>query len=351
MYMQFLFFFLVGLWFLIRFVKNPSGGNLVVLTAAHVLLLYTHFLSFVVVLLEVLVYYGAYLQQKNRGVEEFPFKARFDLSRFGLFLIILTASYIPWMRVFVGQVQYLLTFVLKEKFLLKFGFDGFYYFFAGAVITFILGLWALYTIFCSENKPSQLLKLPNINIPSWLFILSFVLFLIFNWKNADYYFGNVTYIRYLIFFVPLLHIFLAAQMMKLPRKWFVALFVVYIVVTSSILVEYYRVDGKEQWREAAAYMQDTVGDDVLLFHTSGHTWWAFNYYFNGNVTQVRLKYDEPLDSLYDGLRGKEYAYLILSHNFRQPTFFNELLDQQYEVVDKKEFIGVTIYKYNVGQDK
>ena len=357
MYMQFMFFFLLGLWFLIRFVKNPSGGNLVVLTTAHVLLLHTHFLSFVVILLEVALYLILYYIFSKRNIdllqERFGFASHFSLRRFGYFLGVVALSYVLWIPIFINQVQYLLTFVLKEKFELKFGFDGFYALLAAAVVfnLVIIPLWWREIISHERSFQNVRTFLSCIKIPSWMFAVFFLIFLWFNWKNAEYYFGNVTYIRYLIFLVPLLHIFLGLQMMKLERRWFVVLLLVYIVVTSSIMINYYSVDAKEQWREAAGYVQENVGNDVLLFHTSGHTWWAFNYYFDGNVTQVRLKYGEPLNPLYEGLRGKEYAYLILSHNFRQPTFFNDLLDKQYKVVEKKEFIGITIYKYSVGQKK
>jgi uncharacterized membrane protein len=354
MYAQFILFFLLSILFFVRFLQKAKfNSNLIGLTLFNILMLHTHFLSFVVIFLEIVIYYFFYLLKKGQKIDLFKalFKknAKYDLSKFNLFLVILFLSYVPWLQIFYTQIQHLVFYQFPLKFNEKLGLDGFYYFFILAILIMFAGLYYLY--YLTKNK-SSLQKLQGLfgkfKLKNSYFVLIFLGWIVVNLIFHQHFFNNLFYIRYLLFIFPLAYVFFAKRLLKLKKVSMIILLIVYLIASSFILFQYYEIDGKEQWREAAEYIEQDAGvNDILLFHRSGHPWWAFNYYYSGNLEQVRMDMDEDIWMLQKA-EGHEHAYLILSHNYRTKELFKEEMDERYKLINTLELNGIKLYKYEVG---
>ncbi len=407
MYMQFLFFFIAGLWLLLRFAKYGRLRDLLLMALVNALMLHTHFLSFVVLPAEIVLYFWLSVTWQRQKVDVlhalFGWKSKLRPLMFAASLLLLLLAYLPWLPILLSQLRRLLGFVLREKFFLRFGFDWFYAAFAGALVfgmaILILGFWIAYDkrAFRAAARLIKSAKMPPMQDTGGLqrtrqkqkslqlafFVALMLAFIGYNLLFHEKYFGNVTIIRYSIFLIPLLHIALARRMFALPRRLFAAMLILYLAASAIILSQYYNIDGKEQWREAAEYVQSLAGpQDVLFFHRAGHTWWAFNYYYLGSDYSLwenylgtkppimqpfpepqplsqpqpfprQVKLHTPADVALLDLEtaGKEQAFLILSHNFRTKDFFKEEMDRRYTLLGTKEFKGIKIYQYLIEDNR
>lgn len=353
MYAQFIFFFLVVFLFLVMFLRKPSWLNGVLLAIANIGLLHTHILSVPIIAIEVFLYVLAYILFKKHGEDIFFLffkkKAHYDLSRFLLTMSFVAFSYFFWLPVFYYQFHRLFLDMLPLKFNQKFGFDGFYMVMLIAVIGVAAAVSACF--YFSSNKRLYLQVknfLARLSFSKAFFVIIFVVWLGVNLFYHRHFFGNLFYVRYLLFLFPFWHIIMARKLFTMPRRAFCLLLILYLAVTSFVLFQYYSLDGKEQWREASEYVTKEAGvNDVLLFHTVGHTHWSFNYYYSGLVPQVKLKSKNDVMKISSALEGKEQAFLILSHNYETKEYFKEVMDRQYWLVESKEFIGVKVYRYRV----
>ncbi len=354
MYSMLIFFFLLSLLFLLRFAEKPTLLNSLAFVLSGALMIYTQVLGLVIIFAEMIAYYFlSYIQLKhNCDLLNALFKrikSKFNPRRFSYAVLGLFLLYLPWLPNTFAQFQFLFLGTLRRKFLLKFGFDGFLWVFAAAIIISLIILIVMALI---ARKKEVVLKLEHffsrMNIPAGLFVVLFISFLGFNLFCHQHYFATITYVRYSIFLFLLMHLFLAKNLFALPRKAFILLLILFLVVSSLILFDYYKVDSKEQWREAAQYItEDARGNDIILFHRAGHTWWAFNYYYRGNLQQEKIETVEDFDAALDKIESRDNAYLVLSHNYQTKNYFKEEMDEKFKLLDFREFIGIKIYKYEI----
>ena len=340
------------LLFLVKFLKKPSWWNGIWLAIANMGMLHTHILSIPIIAGEVFLYLLAYIVYTRQNEDLFFFlykkKAEFDLLKLVLVLSIVIFSYLVWLPVFYFQFHRLFLDMLPLKFAQKFGFDGFYAVMLAA-IAMVVGAVSVLLYFAGSNKVYVRIKnyLLGLKFPLSLFVVVFLGWLVLNLFYHEHFFGNLFYVRYLLFLFPLWYIIAARKLYGL-RRGFGLLLVLYLLVSMAVLHSYYTIDGKEQWREVVAYVEEEAEEnDVLLFHTAGHTHWAFNYYYEGLLPQVKLKSKNDAVKISSAVLDKEYAFLILSHNYETKEYFKEVMDRDYHLVESKVFVGVKVYKYKV----
>ena len=357
MYAQFIFLLLGVLWSYACFLKKPSWSSLFWLSVCSGLLLHTHILSVVVLVPLIFLYFFSYLLQKHQEINFWgwllpQFKVNYNLKQFWGYVGSLLLWYLPWMPVFFYQFQRLFLDMLPSKFMEKFGFNGFYPLMilaAFLVLTLVSGLF--YIVKKTKFRPF-FRKIFALRIPSALGVGIFLMYLMINVLFYRFLLGNVPYVRYLLFLLPLFYLWMAYTLDNLnSKKWFMALLVLYLLATSFILIQYYSTNGKEEWREVAAYVSETVGhNDILLFNNGGHTRQAFNYYYPKDTLKIRLDVPEDMTLLRKNVPGHTFAYLIMSHNFKTGDLFKNEMDGKYQLVDSREFIGIKMYKYLLGKD-
>jgi hypothetical protein len=105
-------------------------------------------------------------------------------------------------------------------------------------------------------------------------------------------FGPIYHDRYMISASPAFYIILAFLITKLGRvvPELITLGLVVIVITPGLL-EFYMNPVREQWREAAKYVEDnSTIDDVIIFADSGkdQNRGTFNWYYKGDLLECGI---------------------------------------------------------------
>ncbi|GEM_PF-3143573 len=353
MYAQLVFFILASVYTFILFLEEPKTKQLVWYAISTALMLHTHILSFIILFLEILTYFTTFYLFKKQKIflleRLFNLNIIYDFKQFISAFLVILLFYLPWFPYFYFQFKRLFLDMLPLKFAEKFGFNGFY---PLAILFLVIGILAIYWIFWILSDHKRTLKvqhfLKKIHKSSALLIILFISWLIINFIFRKHFFGTLFYIRYTLFLYPFVYIYLARRLLNFRAVWFYALMFLYLISTSFILYDYYQVDGKEQWREAAQFIeQEAKVNDILIFHTGGHTWWSFSYYYHGNQTQLRLNKESEFEKIPPALVGKQHAFLILSHNYQTKDFFPKQMEQHYSSEQTYPLIGIIIYKYKI----
>ncbi|MDP3698762.1 MAG: glycosyltransferase family 39 protein [Nanoarchaeota archaeon] len=355
MYSMFAAFFLLSLLSFIAFMKKPSVLNTLFFSVSVALLLYTHIIS-LAILAGYIVFYstGYFFKQKKKDTVSPFFQRQIFSPKFFLALLMVFLLFLPWLNILAFYQLPLLYKSLGGKLIEKLGFDLLP---LAVVVAAFLGLFyfiTLYLVMADKINLNILIGhlkriftyFSNQKIIS-LLLLSFIMMDLI-WSR--YFFSSVHIIRFGFFLLPLGYILLSRILLRIKQNSLATGFFILIVISASAeLYTYYDIDSKEQFHEAAEYIEShATSADVLFLHRATIAKLCFDYYYSGNVEEVRLITPGEDDYLLiERASEKRDAYLILSHNFHTKDYFKLRLDSLYELKEERKFIGVTIYKYEV----
>jgi hypothetical protein len=115
---------------------------------------------------------------------------------------------------------------------------------------------------------------------------------------------------------------------------------------------YYGEVQKEQWREAASYMDSNAKPEDLILFNAGYSQRPFNYYskrsdlikesFPPGIIKSDRKATEELSSL---TKGYGRIWLILSHSHDYRGLSAEALGKIYRLAHQRDFKGIRIYLF------
>lgn len=174
--------------------------------------------------------------------------------------------------------------------------------------------------------------------------------------------------RYVISASPAFYLLVALVIVTLGRVIPVAASVgALLAIMLPGLLNYYAEPTKEQWREAAAYIQENASDDDVLVISYPRdvggliaaTNDAFDWYYRGNLPRCPLVDDqmgngETASSLADCIAGHDQIWVV-ARELADPDlrsqriigFFDTLLaDGEYEVT-QIDFYGTPVYRFNL----
>jgi hypothetical protein len=168
--------------------------------------------------------------------------------------------------------------------------------------------------------------------------------------------------RYLIAAAPAWYLILALVIYALRRVIPIALSVaVVLIVIGGALYTYYTQDLKEQWRETAAYVQEHIGPGDALALSYGrfpseayNVRDSFGFYYRGadaecyvDVRAESRVFEQQLSACAD---GREHIWLVVydSNAGGERLRVNaEALDERVQMLDVHEFIGTSVYLFDV----
>lgn len=172
----------------------------------------------------------------------------------------------------------------------------------------------------------------------------------------------IFYTRTIIWSTPPFYVLLAAGLLQLRVRALIAVATAALLALNvHSLVGFYRYDGQENWRAAAAQVaaQSRPGD-VLLF-SAGWTQLPFDYYYRGPerprhglpVTLFERGILEPImtradTGRLDGLiAGRPRVWLLYSHSgYADPRgIVPEHLGGALSETDRQSYTGITVYLY------
>lgn len=332
--------------------KMPSKNNLIVLGIANAVLLHTHVVG-IFINIALFIYYLTCYIFSNEDKEDLNFiifknyKSKFDLKKYMYSVFLTFLIYLPWLPIFYYQFNTLFVHMLRDKLIEKLGLDAYPVI---VLLGFIfVALYFILVYYLSRNKQLfQKIKqfYTNIKFNENIFALLLVTYLIFDIFVSNFFFKPVHFVRFSIFILPLAYVLLSKFLFNIKKqKLFTFLLLIFLVVSSIELYNYYAYDNKEQFREVAEYIEvGSDNNDILFLHSSYIATECFNYYYSGNIQQVELMYENESDKIID-TENSGFIYLLLTHNYKTKEFFKDEMDKHYRLVKHSPFIGIDVYKY------
>jgi uncharacterized membrane protein len=95
----------------------------------------------------------------------------------------------------------------------------------------------------------------------------------------------------------------------------VAVVAVLVALATPALATYYKAPGKEPWREATAYVESNTHGNGTVVINGWNVFLAYDYYSRHTVPVTRIggTSDPELADAANATRGREHAWLMLSH--------------------------------------
>jgi mannosyltransferase len=161
--------------------------------------------------------------------------------------------------------------------------------------------------------------------------------------------------RYLIGTSPALYILAAKGLDKFNNKrLFIALIALIVIFSSLGLRSYYVNDQKEQWRQAAEYIESNAQkDDVILIY-QGYSLTPFNYYYHGNLQEVKASGFESIPNSITSIKQNNNSHgriwLIIAQTV-YVTQINEYINKwrlNDFVLSENHYIGIEIVLLGTG---
>src|SRR3989344_2453214 len=361
MYSLFAALFLLSLYCFIRLLEKASGLNLLLFSISSALLLHTHVIGLVIFLIYIVFYVFLFIFAKKNIEITTSFLKKYTLSpRFFLVLLIVFLLYLPWLKMFASYQLPLLYHFLGAKIIEKLGINLLPIVMVSSLALTFAFLVFLYLIFLGKidlskwfgNKRfmQRIFSFFSDEVTLFFLILAFI---ILDLLLSSYLFSSVSIVRFSFFMLPIGYLILSRNLLLMEKNYLANILFILLVLSASFeLYTYYTVDSKEQFREAAQYIQEeTSPADVLYLHRAGITRTCFDYYYSGGIEEVRLVIPGSDDQLLiERAFGKEDAYLLLSHNFHTGDYFPSRMNELYQLKSEKRLIGITIYQYAVKKE-
>jgi len=160
--------------------------------------------------------------------------------------------------------------------------------------------------------------------------------------------------RYMIGASPALYLLVAGGVGNLNREWlFYPVLILIIILSSFGLQSYYKNDVKEQWREAANFVElNSLRNDAILFCVN-YCQVPFNYYYQGELPEFGIGGDAGeagVAAVIDhAVYGKDRLWLVLSHGGPGASISRYLTDRYAgrSIIMAERFVGVWVILYDL----
>lgn len=325
MYSLFALFSLLSLFYFFKVLKEKKRINWFFYITFNLLNLYTHYFAVFVLLVETLYFVLFY---KN-----FKFKLKtFVLTDLAIF-VLFSPQFLKIYNGFLSKTSEFNWGIKPSEY-----FTSIFNSFLGWNILFsmIIFLLFLFGLIKSDKKTN-------------LFGLIYVLFPIIVGFFLSFKMAIMP--RYFIFILPIYIMFISKGLIKIKYKWAQILLISGILVISGFkLAGDYSNPNNPQWKESVDYIENkSQKEDVILFDEPFTK--EFEYYYKGDLTKIELWHSLDIIekmTFYNNLIPKLKAnriWLVSSDDFRTDKFYNYRLEQDFKLIESKQFIGVEVYLY------
>lgn len=153
-------------------------------------------------------------------------------------------------------------------------------------------------------------------------------------------------IRYTIGALPAFYLLVARGVSTLDTKRVLYPVLIVTVILSGLGLHcYYVYDVKEQWREAAKFVEinSRKGDIIFNYQDWEHT--PFDYYYKGDLPEFRIPWAadvQEVATLVDEVIGqKDRLWFIKWRGYRKSPIW-DYLTQNYDTVTELDFNGASV---------
>ncbi len=217
-------------------------------------------------------------------------------------------------------------------------------------------------ISAAKEVPGSLLQVPDMKsklfiVGCWL-LCPLILPFIISQITAPIYSH-----KYVIGAAPALFLLLALGLFSIRKIVPLAVSLgVFMVLAIPGLAYYYVSDTKEQWRDAAAFVEEnSSGSEVVVFAPNdniGIQQEAFNYYYRGTLPGCSIGPDELSDNqvsetLKQCLSGNQRFWVVIRNAIpdtgRYRSFFLNPDQSSIHLIKEQRFIQITVYLFELKQ--
>ena len=341
-YMLLVFLTLLSTFLFVRLLKKRTWFNQSSYILFTALLLYTHYLSFFIIFFQNIIFFLFY-----------P-KKEFGKWIMGQFLILLL--YVPWLPFFYNQFSSIHN-SLKIRFISKLGMPyfignlGVFLFVIPLLLFFIIGIWLYVAGFNKKIIPFM----KWIRISDYLLVFFIGVFIVLYFLFIPKLITPIFFTRYPIFLFFLFYIALSRILLILKnKKAALILFLLFIFLNIFALYSYNSsFDKKEPWSKANSIISASDENSVILFFWEASQL-PFDYYYNGNSTEIQLKrgteeeMGDYINSIKEELLIYDNWWLVLSHSYDGGEFYKAKLRDlyaDYSITSSVSFNGIELINY------
>jgi uncharacterized membrane protein len=326
---------------LIRLIKEVNVRNAVWYAVTTLLMLYTHYFSFYVVVAQIVLGVFFFFQEPAENRKNY-------INIFLLTAGMLAIGYLPWFWVFLKITHAQLTWIPRPR--PAFMWDVFYAFFGNAKLLkpFLLLLLFAFMMRVAIQKErfsfslviENPLQLSFVVVFVWIVVCNLLPYLQSLWSSP------VVYPRYLIVVLPayLLIIAYAIELFenRAVRQGILASFLILSMVHLINLKHYYDAVTKTQFREMTEYV---VRENKNRFPIINElTSWHQEYYlkkFGSKAELITGSKNANIDSILQKTSSRfdvNGFWVVGAHGDKKPdTAVLKRLNEQFVLVDRKEF--------------
>ena len=123
-----------------------------------------------------------------------------------------------------------------------------------------------------------------------------------------------------------------------------------MLISGFELADYYFNPYNPQWKESVEYIGNKIQkEDVILL--GDFTKQPFEYYYKGDLTKIKLWPSVDIlekRTFYNNLKPKlnvSRVWLILFSDFKNDRYYKYRLEQDFKLIESKQFIGVSVNLY------
>ena len=338
-YACFTFFALLSTLFYIKILKSKKESfmNYFLYFVSGSLSLYTSYFSVLLIFL----HFSFFIFAKNPELRKKKFKYVLISQVF------IMLSFLFWLPTFISQFVYWQDYTKQifmgynlPEFISNLGL----FILISPVIIFVMIIVIFYLFNKKHDLIPRITKWNDKNPYFFLCLVALIFILLF-----PFLIKSKIGVRYFLFLAPAVY-FLVARQIFLFRKKLILFLLISIILISSVIV-YYNMTTKAQWREAVDFMNITRNDNKgIIILEEGANVWLTNIYYHGEMKILPLWASESIsdDKFMSEMDDKEYAWLILSRNWKRKDYYFDLMSKNFGSPElEKEFYDIRIYLYNL----
>jgi uncharacterized membrane protein len=172
--------------------------------------------------------------------------------------------------------------------------------------------------------------------------------------------------RYVISAAPALYLLLALILFSIRKAMPLSVSIgALLILIAPGLVRYYAIDVREQWREAAAYVEINEGENQIVVFApndsdvnTANQEKAFNYYYRGGLPSCGVGPNELTDAeawnaLMRCVSGYDSFWVIVRNttedNNRYPSFFLDLQKTTLKFIAEQHFTQLSLYLFELAK--
>ncbi|MCM8782615.1 MAG: glycosyltransferase family 39 protein [Candidatus Omnitrophica bacterium] len=346
MYTMIAFLTLLSMYFFIRLFEQKKRLVSIGYTVSSLCLLYTHYSSWYVVLIQNLHYLTIFPLYKYFYKE----KCQLDFKRWFEFQGVLVISYLPWLKVALSRLSRIQGARDWIPIPTPFSVTASFTEFSGTLTLLVIFLILIFFLAFPIKRSSFNLRLPaarnNYLLWLWLLIPIFVPYLTSQFSASLY----VT--KYAISASLAFYLLIALGIDKIKDKYVKFVTIGLILILSMPLIKKYYVEtNKLPWEEIARYVEKNAKrGDLIIFNDRVCSGEAFGYYFTrldvkekvlmtkesgAHLTDINK--GENVEALWSAVQGYDRVWIMLIHNLD----IRRLIKKRF--IDSYKFLYHKIY--------